>query len=202
MISIKSLASESVESSIRAITVKISTIQMSTIFHTISGCACGGVGKMTAVLEPKIRGLVFRPFSRGCIKLSFSLQIMKNVLILTCNLKPILAPCAINLVTGFSLILCQPAWLAPVKGQRLRSCNLLRAIILSEFVLIMVTSINGKMISSPAHTVCYIMAKYQLQTSLEIILHNFPILHCFLSNGMTCCCERLEGLEKLLAFIW
>ena len=29
---------------------------MSTIFHTISGCACGGVGKMTAVLEPKIRG--------------------------------------------------------------------------------------------------------------------------------------------------
>ena len=66
----------------------------------------------------------------------------------------------------------------------------------------MVTSINGKMISSPAHTVCYIMAKYQLQTSLEIILHNFPILHCFLSNGMTCCCERLEGLEKLLAFIW
>ena len=79
---------------------------MSTIFHTISGCACGGVGKMTAVLEPKIRGLVFRPFSRGCIKLSFSPQIMKNVLILTCNLKPILAPCAINLVTGFSLILC------------------------------------------------------------------------------------------------
>ena len=71
----------------------------------------------------------------------------------------------------------------------------------------MVTSINGKMISSPASThtaVCYIMAKYQLQTSLEIILHNFPILHCFLSNGMTCCCERLEGLwlEKLLAFIW
>ena len=105
MISIKSLASESVESSIRAITVKISTIYMSTIFHTISGCAFS-VGKMTAVLEPKIRGLVFRPFSRGCIKLSFSPQIMKNVLILTCNLKPILAPSAINLVTGFSLILC------------------------------------------------------------------------------------------------